>query len=56
MCLLAHQPSVRTQKKEKFKVETPHRSSADADTGSPWVIEPQRALHWHAHGEKKVGL
>ena len=28
------------KKKKKLKVQTPHRSSADEDTGSPRVIEP----------------
>ena len=30
------------EKREVEKVETPHRTSADADTGSPRVIEPPR--------------
>ena len=32
----------------KKEVQTPHHSSAEALV--PRVIEPQRALHWHAHG------
>ena len=32
----------------KREVQTPHHSSAEALV--PRVIEPQRALHWHAHG------